>query len=655
MSLLPLRKPRLPAVGRILRSLWQMLSTKRRVLLVCLLTLLVCTGVLEMCGMLVLFGYIRGLEVNEHGQRHGAIARGLDLIFHRQLGQLEFVTWGGVALFSFMLGKTLFGTSVRFALNRMLMKLNQRVSEQMYRTYMQAPYELFARRGFKAPAKEIGNIFGLFGRCFGATIQLLADSSVLFMTWVLLLWVDWHLTVLTSTVFIAVGVGVYAQLSKQLGRMGKAQDEAERKLSRYLNEGLEGVIHVRLRGSRDYYSSSYAQALGRTAMMTRRKQAMSRLPRSANELALAGIIVSITFYVTLRGETVAAALPTLGVFGFAMVRMNGIISRVNVAAQTLRRKIDDFETAFAKLRDLAPATFGLPTRTFPNYVADERPFPPGVEPKLTQELVLKDVTFSYPGKKKQVLRNISLTIRRGDFVSICGPSGSGKSTLLLLIMGLMRPTSGEIRCDGWSIFDHIQTWHRSIGYVGQSSLLVARSIRDNVAFGLEPDRVDDEKLWAALRLASAEEFVRELEGQLDYELLEGGSNLSGGQRQRLMIARALYDDPEVIVLDEATAALDNITEREVTEAIVNLSGKKTIVCVAHRLSTIKNSGRVYFLKKHKIVAEGTFSELLTKSRGFADMVAAGEGSLRPVLSLTGAPTAEAPPASDVPPPPSTTT
>lgn len=633
MSIFRLRKPRLPAVGRILRSLWQMLNAKRRVLLVSLLTLLVCTGILEMGGMLVLFGYIRGLEVHADGRRNGAIARGLDLIFGRPLEQVEFVAWGGLAVFTFMVGKTLFGTSVRFALNRMLMKLNQRISEQMYRTYMQAPYEVFARKGFKAPAQEIGKIFGLFGRCFGATTQLLADSSVLFMTWVLLLWIDPHLTLLASTVFMAVGIGVYAQLSKQLGRMGKEQDEAERKVSRYLNEGLEGVIHVRLRGSRDYYSASYAQALGRTAMMTRRKQAMSRLPRSANELALAGIIVGITFYVTLRGQTVATALPTLGVFGFAMVRMNGIISRVNVAAQVLRRKIDEFESAFNRLRELAPATFGLPHRSFSNYFSDERPLPPGVNGKLTQELVLKEVTFSYPGKKKEVVRKVSIRIRRGEFISICGPSGSGKSTLLLLIMGLMRPTSGEIKCDGWSIFDHIQTWHRSIGYVGQSSLLVARSIRDNVAFGMEPDRVDDAKIWAALALASADGFVRELEEQLDYELLEGGSNLSGGQRQRLMIARALYEDPEVVVLDEATAALDNITEREVTEAIINLSGKKTIICVAHRLSTIKNSRRVYFMKNHRIAAKGTFADLLTKSRGFADMVAAGEGSLRPVLAL----------------------
>jgi len=628
MRLPKFSKLRPPAVARIVRALWQMLNTKRRALFVSLLVLLVCTGILEMCGMIVLFGYIRGLQVQENGSRKGAIARGLDLIFQRPLEQIEFVAWGGVALFAFMVGKTLFGTTVKFALNRMLMKLNQRVSEQMYRTYMQAPYEVFARRGFKGPAQDIGKVFGLFGRCFGATTQLLADSSVLFMTWLLLLWVDPHLTVLASTVFAAVGVGVYSQLSKQLGRMGKEQDEAERKVSRYLNEGLEGVIHVRLRGSRDFYSASYAQALGRTAMMTRRKQAMARLPRSANELTLAGLIVSITFYVTLRGQTVAAALPTLGVFGFAMVRMNGIISRVNVAAQVLRRKIDEFEGAFNKLREVAPATFGLPAPSFAKYFADERPLPPGIDGKLTNELLLKDVTFSYPGKKKAVVRKVTMRIRRGEFVSICGPSGSGKSTLLLLIMGLMRPTSGQITCDGWPIFDHIQTWHRSIGYVGQSSLLVARSIRDNVAFGIEPDRVDDAKIWAALALASAEEFVRELEGQLDHELLEGGSNLSGGQRQRLMIARALYEDPEVIVLDEATAALDNITEREVTEAIVNLSGKKTIICVAHRLSTIKNSRRVYFFKRHRVVAKGPFAELVAKSPEFADMVAAGEGSLR---------------------------
>jgi ABC-type bacteriocin/lantibiotic exporter with double-glycine peptidase domain len=190
----------------------------------------------------------------------------------------------------------------------------------------------------------------------------------------------------------------------------------------------------------------------------------------------------------------------------------------------------------------------------------------------------------------------------------------------------MKPQTGSILCDGWSVFEHIRKWHANIGYVGQALYIAGRSVRENVAFGCPPEQIDDDKVWRALELASAADFVRALPGGLRTDLREAGSILSGGQRQRIVIARALYKDPDVLFFDEATAALDNVTEQEITNAITRLSGEKTVICVAHRLSTIRGSDTIYMVEGGSVVASGSYDELLATSDGFRAMAQADRRS-----------------------------
>jgi ATP-binding cassette subfamily C protein len=251
-----------------------------------------------------------------------------------------------------------------------------------------------------------------------------------------------------------------------------------------------------------------------------------------------------------------------------------------------------------------------------SYLAEETKDPSKFDLPFEETLRLREVTYSYPSSQTPVVQDVSLEIPRGGFVSFCGTSGGGKSTLALLLMGLLRPQEGQVLCDGLDVFHHIRSWHRKIGYVGQNMYLSKRSIRENVAFTVPEEQIDDERVWAALRLASAHGFVRKLPERLRYRLAEGGANLSGGQRQRLIIARALYSDPEIIVFDEATAALDNVTERAIAKSIAELSQTKTIICIAHRLSTIANSDVIHVVEAGKITASGNFDALMQTSATF---------------------------------------
>jgi ATP-binding cassette, subfamily B, bacterial PglK len=241
-------------------------------------------------------------------------------------------------------------------------------------------------------------------------------------------------------------------------------------------------------------------------------------------------------------------------------------------------------------------------------------------PLLQQSLSCEDVTFGYDGGPPWALDRVSFTITRGESIGIVGPTGAGKSTLVDVLLGLLPPTSGRVVIDGEPLEGRERVWQRQIGYVSQDVYLLDDSLRRNIAFGIPDQAIDEVKLSAAVTLARLDEVIAALPSRLDTVVGENGFRLSGGQRQRVAIARALYHDPAVLFFDEATAALDNQTEREVTEAIsrlrqgsggqANLRGPRTVIAVAHRLSTVKHCDRLIYLREGKLAGIGTYQELI---------------------------------------------
>ena len=233
---------------------------------------------------------------------------------------------------------------------------------------------------------------------------------------------------------------------------------------------------------------------------------------------------------------------------------------------------------------------------------------------FSNAIELKGLEFKYGGAANAALNGLSMHVKKGEAVGIVGPSGAGKSTLLSIILGLLPPTSGSILIDGRAAGDDIKSWQRRIGYIPQSIYLLDDTIVKNVAFGIPKNEIDMDKFWQAVRLAQLEEFITSLPAGENTMVGERGVRISGGQRQRIAIARALYHEPEILVLDEATAALDNETERQITAAINELMGVRTIIIVAHRLSTVANCDRLIFLENGEVAAEGTYEELLKNER-----------------------------------------
>jgi ATP-binding cassette subfamily C protein len=238
---------------------------------------------------------------------------------------------------------------------------------------------------------------------------------------------------------------------------------------------------------------------------------------------------------------------------------------------------------------------------------------------LKEKIAIKNLDFKYQKHQDLILRDISFSITQGQAIALVGSTGSGKTTLADLILGLLKPSSGKIEVDDKDIYTNISAWQKNIGYIPQFIYLSDDSIKNNIAFGLEEDEIDDDKLKKAIEVSQLTEFIGQLPEKENTKIGERGIRLSGGQRQRIGIARALYDNPEVLVMDEATSSLDNITEKFIIEAIEKLKKNRTIIIIAHRLSTVKNCDQLYILKQGQIIEQGTYNELIVKNKEFKDM------------------------------------
>ena len=281
-------------------------------------------------------------------------------------------------------------------------------------------------------------------------------------------------------------------------------------------------------------------------------------------------------------------IPQLTAFGVAAIRVMPSANRINTYISEIAYEQPCLDYLYENLNESMKADVNGSVTGYDNGSRQHKE-------KLTlqDKIVLDHITYAYPGTDKNIFTDAHMEVKKGQSVGIMGPSGAGKSTIVDILLGLLHANEGTITCDGWYIFDNYESWLAQIGYIPQSIYLVDESIRDNIAFGIDADKLDDKRIWEVLEEAQLKEFVEELPEGLDTTIGDRGVRISGGQRQRLGIARALYHDPEILVFDEATSALDNDTEQAVMDAVNSFHGRKTMVIIAHRLNTIEKCDVIY--------------------------------------------------------------
>ena len=392
---------------------------------------------------------------------------------------------------------------------------------------------------------------------------------------------------------------------KELARTGEVRSDAYGKMLLWVNQSLGGIKEVKLLGREQFFTEAMAQSGRRYVNALHRSTLLTQLPRVILETAAALVIVLFVLIVVLAGRDMKSVIGALAIFAMATVRLVPSVTRITNALYSMRF----YAHAVTAVNE------GL--RLGRDWRGEDRSARP-VEFKSV--IQLQNLTFQYPDSAAVSLHDITLDIPRGARVAFVGASGAGKTTLANVLLGLLQPTSGHLSVDGVDVRENPRAWQGRLGYIPQDIYLIDDTVRRNVAFGVLDNDIDDAAVWRALDAAQLLTFVRGLTGTLDAKVGERGVRISAGQRQRIGIARALYHDPDVLVLDEATSALDNETERQFAAAIDALARRKTIIIIAHRLSTVRNCDVIYVMEHGAIIAFGDFDDLLTSEPLFARFV-----------------------------------
>lgn len=518
-----------------------------------------------------------------------------------------FVFFLGVAAFVvFMLGTALQAGS-QWAITRFSHMQQYRLSERLMADYLRRPYSFYLGRNSSDLAKtvleETRQVIN------GALLPALrlVQQGLLGVTVIVLLVVVQPWLALTAVVTLGSIYGaIYFSARRWLDRIGKIRVAANRQRFAAAAEAFAGAKEIRLLGRERTYLRRYQGPAHRFAKHQANVVVLSDLPRYAIEaVAFGGVILMVLYLMSAEGG-VGAAMPLIGLYAMAARKVIPAYQGIFAAVARLRFATPAVDHLLGDLGD-RPGSLPLPSDA-------SRPTPL----KCEQSIQFHNITFTYTGAETPALHNLNLSFPAHKTVGIVGSSGAGKSTLVDLLLGLLTPEEGEILIDGTPLaHTNLRNWQATLGYVPQHIFLADDSVAANIALGVPTHDIDMSKVKEAAELANLHSFVtQELPLGYDTQIGERGVRLSGGQRQRIGIARALYRDPSVLVFDEATSALDNETEQMVMDAVYNLTGDKTVILIAHRLSTVKPCERIFVMDAGCLVANGTWDELLRHSIHF---------------------------------------
>ncbi|WP_346353526.1 ABC transporter ATP-binding protein [Azotosporobacter soli] len=410
---------------------------------------------------------------------------------------------------------------------------------------------------------------------FALTIEIVTAVVI----WIMLIYID----PFTATVVAGImGAFVYAIMRAvriKLDQQGKNQVEYSAEMTKWLEQGLGSIKETKVLKKERYFFEQFSEAYEKCCEANRFFIITSQLPRFLIEGIVTVGLLAIIIIKLLLGYEPSVIVPLLGVLALAGFRLMPCVNRIVNLSALLKYLMPTFDSLYDDLMLIKNAGNEL-------QLQDRKDV--GCKMEFTSQIKISNLSFIYPEQEKTVLDNISFSIPKGSFVGIVGASGAGKTTFVDILLGLLEPTCGEIMVDGQDVFKNIDGWQANLAYVPQTIYLIDGTIRDNVAMGINTNEIDEKRLIKVLHMAELYEYIEELPQKMDTQVGERGVKLSGGQRQRIGIARALYHNPQVLILDEATAALDTETEKNITNTILKLKGQITIIAIAHRLSTLEN-------------------------------------------------------------------
>jgi ABC-type multidrug transport system fused ATPase/permease subunit len=578
-------------------KLWYLLTPVQRRSAFVLLGLMLVGMLLETLGIGLVIPAMAVMTQGDLASKYPAAAPLLQLLGNPDHNRL--LVGGMLVLVGVYVVKTVFLGYLAWRQSCFSYELQADLSYRLFAGYLRQPYSFHLQRNSAQLIRNTINSVNGITNVIQQGLILISEGFVLVGFSVLLLWVE-PVGALVVVSTLGAAAWLFQRVTRRrIARWGKASQHHEGLRIQHLQQGLGGAKDVKLLGREGDFLAQYRIHNSSSATVNEHRSTLQAFPRLWLELLAVTGLAALVLIMIEQGKPMEALLPTLGVFTAAAFRLMPSMNRVMAAMQSMRFSVPVIDTVNAEIRLVDT----------PDVVAS------GIVRPLAGTLSLDHIVFKYPTAQAPSLVGITLSVPKGSSAGFIGGSGAGKSTLIDVILGLLTPDSGAVRVDGIDIKENLRGWQDQIGYVPQSIFLTDDSLRRNIAFGIANEKIDEAAVLQALQSAQLDQFVSELAEGLDTVVGERGIRLSGGQRQRIGIARALYHDPAVLVLDEATSSLDTETESGVMEAVRALQGKKTILIVAHRLSTVAHCDYLYRLEQGVVVEEGRADQVLERFSG----------------------------------------
>ena len=519
-----------------------------------------------------------------------------------------------VALICLFILKNLYLLLLAWRQSTFISRTRNEMISRVMREFLNRPYEEYLGADiptdFRITDSDIPKMFSLILATLNLTTELVVSVFICIVLFV----VNWKLTAFVAVIFLVMTGFNIKVLKPRLNEIGKTNQAIQSRIAKWRIEAIYGLKDVKVLHREDFFIRNYYESGRIGADTDRNYTVLNNIPRLLIETVFLGSVFAFLAIYVGTGGDVEPLIPQFMAFAVAAVRVLPSANRINTYLTEIAYEQPSLDYVYENYSDAMRADRAM--RFLGDLEGTEPqgglPAQPGEKDPTRPMIELSGITYRYPNTDRDIFTDASMYVKKGESVGIMGASGAGKSTIVDILLGLLKVQAGSITCDGVSIFDRYTAWLHQIGYIPQAIYLIDESIRDNIAFGIDADRIDEERIWEVLKEAQLADFVKSLPEGLDTKIGDRGVRLSGGQRQRLGIARSLYHDPEILVFDEATSALDGDTEEALMEAINSFHGKKTMIIIAHRLNTIAKCDRIYE------VTDGKLKETTLEGRGLIE-------------------------------------
>ena len=592
----------------IYRKLFSLLNRRERMHFRLLMGLILIMGFADMVGVGAILPFL-GVVANPDSVHDNAwISWAYEWLGAESAEQ--FTYYLGVIVFCIIVFSLLFKIMTTYALARFSHMRKYSLSRRMLAGYLQQPYVWYLSRHSSDLTKTVlQEVDQLVGYALMPAMRILAQAvSIIFLIGLIFI-VRWDIALISGAVLLTTYALVYLVVRRLLERLGRRRVEANKQRFRAISEVFGGIKDVKLVGLEEHYMHRFQSAARKHADALMKAEVVGILPRHMLEIvAFGGMIGLILYLLGGSDQGIGEMLPVLGLLAMAGLRVLPAVQQIYSSFTSLRFGRVVLEEVFAEFeaaRNVPPI----------------RPVDQSQKLALNSALELRQMRYGYPATDRAVVDGMDMRIDARTTVGVVGGTGAGKTTTIDIILGLLTPDAGEMLVDDQVITpERMRAWQNNIGYVPQQIFLLYGTISANIAFGVPEDEIDHAAVERAARLAELHDFVTtELKDGYATNVGERGIKLSGGQRQRIGIARALYHNPDILILDEATSALDNLTEKAVMDAIRNLGHDKTIIMIAHRLTTVKNCDTIFLLEGGRVTAQGSYDELIESNPTFREM------------------------------------